>query len=851
MNQVIVKTASSSTLKFRNTKAYRAITVKELNSLADNFPEANIMIIERIRETEYEDIKQSIINFEGSGKRVYFYIPDNDDITSGLADELIYNINMNEDSLFNQIKNDMGKNLHYDVTNNIEKIEDGMELFDEAFDSSFETAVNKLDEYKNKIELEEIELPTISNKDDIDLIEVEELEALEEQETKKENEVNIEESMETMDETRGSVKILDTDKIEVNNIELNELKKDNKLLKEFKQEAEVKLKEQDENIQRLRELSKAVEDEKEALVKLIGTYNKIDEYEEIEGIASETNTQEIQELQDLLSQKDKEIEELKNQQNSLSEQIKEADNSEEMEKLVADIANLTYLEESARKNLEHAEQAIKEYRQVIQLSMSQLYIQKIDVINKEDEIKTLSESIEQLQATIQGNNLQIEALQETLQENSVKLARTEMLEKQSENLKEINEGYKQTIESNTRRINELEELEAEAENRVELARNYIQGELDTKIRENTELLGTLELTKAQLTAKELQYTELVSATGVDSSGAVAIIENSKMIEEINKTLRDQIVNLKTEMDSQETTRKSLRESNMTLEEQNRQLKLSIKAMSASLTGTGRANSIAPINYTGKGMIIPVFGSGSYGITTTAMSIATKLSTKARVLYIDFDMVNPKADTWFKINPIVKNIPGYNPNNNKATGLGLFVDKQMPFILQNAQSIFLRAVSTKGGSVDYVSGFYSKPDTIKLISADFTSFFNYCGNNYTYTIVDFGRLGSSDVNDQIIKIVTDIAYRSVAVTTNDKFDVRTFRIKISDNQIDIKNIAWLLNLCNTTQLESTAKKAISPAQYSMMPLNMGAYGLKQDFNTDRMTRDKITHFIQNIVFREGA
>jgi MinD-like ATPase involved in chromosome partitioning or flagellar assembly len=259
--------------------------------------------------------------------------------------------------------------------------------------------------------------------------------------------------------------------------------------------------------------------------------------------------------------------------------------------------------------------------------------------------------------------------------------------------------------------------------------------------------------------------------------------------------------------------------------------------------------VPPCNYTGKGMIIPVFGCGSFGTTTTAMSIALKLATDAKVLYIDFDMVMPKADAWFKVNPIVKNVPDFDQfGSSKFTGLGLFIDRGVQFFLSYTASIVNKPIPTKGGCVDYISGFYKRPDKIKLISADYTSFFNYCGNNYTYIVVDFGKLGCSELNDIIIKMVSDIAYRNVVVTTNDKFEIRTFSMKMDEAHISKDNVAWLLNMCENTKIEDTSKKLISPANYSMMPFNPDLYGKKVDFTKDKLTRDKLDLFM-NTIFRK--
>ena len=55
-----------------------------------------------------------------------------------------------------------------------------------------------------------------------------------------------------------------------------------------------------------------------------------------------------------------------------------------------------------------------------------------------------------------------------------------------------------------------------------------------------------------------------------------------MLEEINKTLRNQIVTLKREVERSEKERDFAHQNARVLDEQNKQLRMSIKAMSAGL-----------------------------------------------------------------------------------------------------------------------------------------------------------------------------------------------------------------------------------------------------------------------------
>lgn len=824
---VIVKVGKQSNIILSNTQSKRAITLKELKKLTKNYPEYKVVILENIKETEYNEMKQFISDVKLLDKHVYFYVPDNHDITCGLADELIYNIYLTKESLFNMIETEVGLNIRNDITLNINPDEHGLDIdsFDSAFDRDFSTDIEYLNRYKDVLQ-DDIELPTISSKDDVqDFFDINTaIDKMQGTEDKKEETKKLDNK-----ETDGTDKTLLS--------EYYSLVKDRDTIKEQLQSAL-------NRIQHVTELNEALIDEKNTIKNILDSYNNIDDIEE----SDEVNSDVVEELNDKINElnvnisiKDGLIEDLRNDKEKLENEISSTPriNSDELNNKITNL----------RVEVEYLRSIAEKLRFIVVTLVKKISEINVDKTSKAKQILELTDTIEQLNNQITLNNDRIQKLENEKEENKEKITNYDAVNEQVEKLTNKTKEQSETISKKDTEINELKELTKDVDTRVELARNYAKQEINEKDREIIDLQGQLNTLKGKLTAKEIQYDNLVNTTGLDSSGATNILENSKMMDEINKTLREQIVALKGDIDRIEKDRGDLQKTYKVIEEQNKQYKVSILAMSSSLTGYGTTTGIPAINYIGKGMIIPVFGSGSYGITTTAMSIATKLAAQSRVLYIDFDMVSPKADIWFKINPIVKNIPGYNMANNRATGLGLLVDKQIQYFLEHASKIITRAINTKGGSVDYISGFYVKPEAVKLVTTDFSSFLNYCGNNYTYTVIDFGRLGSSDVNDQIIKVIADIAYRNVVVTTSEKLEIRTFRLKINDTKIDINNIAWLINMCTTTGLEASTKKLISPAEYGMVPLYMDMYGNTTDFNKERITRDKFQLFLDKIVFKQ--
>ena len=162
---------------------------------------------------------------------------------------------------------------------------------------------------------------------------------------------------------------------------------------------------------------------------------------------------------------------------------------------------------------------------------------------------------------------------------------------------------------------------------------------------------------------------------------------------------------------------------------------------------------------------------------------------------------------------------------------------------------IRSINTKAGYIDYLSGIYTKFDETKLAVTDFSALLDYCGNNYAYVIIDFGRFGSSNISNQIIKAFSEIAFKSIVVTTGDKFEIRTLRMRLNDNKVNMRNVAWLINMCVSTKIDDSIKQIIAPAKYSMMQFSPEIYGRKINFNQEPLLRDKFALFLDQIVFHK--
>lgn len=544
------------------------------------------------------------------------------------------------------------------------------------------------------------------------------------------------------------------------------------------------------------------------------------------------NNKEVQEKHDNLVEQ---LQESNDTIELLREQLE--DSSEAVIELQNQLESTNEKLEETTKLSVNSSSIIDEYKDRIKCFSDNLDVNNNLLIRATEKINELQEIRASLESSLLGSNKITEALNEQVVS----------LKEQVANLTGQCEQYRIDIGELNIEIRDLT-TKASAVDTIESQCREKYAEQINKLNiEKVEAQSKLNIVSAQLSAKEHQYELLMQTTGMDSSTAGNIVENNKTLEALNSTLRNQLNILKGDLDKANKERVFALNTIKNLEDTNKQLKTSLAGMTHSIS-SGGGIQIPPCNYSGKGLIIPVFGCGSFGITTTAMSIAQKLSQTASVLFIDFDIVLPKADGWFNRNPIIKEIPDGNPMNTNQTGLGLFLDRQVGYFLQYSNYIINNiASSTKGGGkLDYISGLYVKQDPIKLISADYTTFFNFCGNGYDYVIVDMGKLGCSDIGDQLIRMVSSIAYRNVVVTTNDKFEVRNFSVKLTQNRIDKSNTFWLLNVCeNTKNLEEQVKKCIRPANYSMMPFSMDLYGKRLGFSNNKLTRDRCDSFINNI------
>jgi hypothetical protein len=592
---------------------------------------------------------------------------------------------------------------------------------------------------------------------------------------------------------------------------------------------------------------------------------------------------------------DSKDESLKEKDNTLTELAKQIDSlqasiasgaayKDKAEAYETQIAEITFAREALQTELDAKKQEVQsvieskqqeldeKQSQIDKYALNEKELQsKIDSLTKDlsssndakesssKEVLSAKLEINQLNAKVAANDKIVEDLNESLRELSKNL--DDEKASHSSEVKHLMEeiGNLQIEKTN------LETQVAQSDSKIALANQTSSSEQQKLKDEITSLKTQLNVKSEQLKSKETQYNDLVSKSGMDENGASALLDNYKSLESVTKSLREQLGSSQKDVETLQRKAQDAGSENSRLKAQVKQLNDSLKilagsssdsqAMQAMLNGT---ITVKPIRYNGQAQIIPVFGTG-HGTTTFAMSLARKIvNTSSTVLYIDFDTVTPSADAWFTKQPYVA-VPGVPPEA-RETALGVFfkyglqaIEGGFNFQCQSKDKL-IKAIDRvgRGGAYDYMSGVYNRVDQTKIANADYTGLFNFLGSKYQYIIIDFGRLGCNDAVDHLISAVTNIAVKSVIVTSNDMFEIRNARAKLDskENKFNLNKISWLINYCENTNVPDVVKKMINPIMSGIMFFDASLFGKKQILTStnNKMINDKFEQFVNYSIFK---
>ena len=909
-NKIIVKVGDKSSLQLANSKVYRAITVKEMELLAEKHTDCHIVIIESIDENEQESIKKFATSFKNANDKndVLFFIPKNDEITSGIADELDYNIYLTDREIYNKIYEQFGfstsiylddrrrlladSNIPEDIAvfgdeadfenileesdteseqtakdNEIEQqiSDDNITKYNEATEKDLDIDSKSFSDAKNSLDIEE-EQPVAEETEPTEHKEVEQTEAVKEEITEQ---TLVKEETEQIEQTEKVVNNLtDTDE-EIKNLKmkLRDANSDyNDILADMKKA--------NTRIKSLEDVVRILKDEKESIIKRydelvvsedvledpisLSEYSKIKEsaeqfkskISELESTISALNNT-IEHNKSDLEEKNKTISELKDSEKNAKDELERVNNS------IASGEAFANEKDQYEKNIALERD---KYEEQIASEKENYEKQLADVTSEKDEanksasealakINELNSEISKLTDNVSKLTTEKEAALSEISDLKVKLTKSEnevnSIRRELESVQFENDENKNLVKQQNARIGELEKSNVDIIRKAELDGNSAlekKNSLETQI---TKLEAQLKVARQQLEQKEQQYNNLVSKSGVDASGASGLLETNKTLENISKTLREQLASATSELEVAKSRESDAQTQIRSLKTQVERLQSNLEMVSGSSKSSG-IDDIPPINYRGRTQIISVFGSGSFGITTTAMSLAAKLSSTSKVLYIDFDMLSPMADSWFSINPMVNGIPGLNNNDTRNSGLGIFYEYGIDIFSKNIDRIIKCYQKTKGGGLHYLSGIYYHIDKTKIVRADYASLFNILADNFQYIIIDFGKLGLNDLNDSLIKNVSNISYKSIIVTTTNYFEIRNFRQKLNYNDFYTDRFVWLLNMCQKSAIDKNVQNLIKPCIYDIMP-KVEQYQQNELFTRNIATKDRFGMFIDRYVF----
>lgn len=430
-----------------------------------------------------------------------------------------------------------------------------------------------------------------------------------------------------------------------------------------------------------------------------------------------------------------------------------------------------------------------------------------------------------------------EALRDTKDDLNNKL-RIRAERERALNLK-LDDFNRKVIESN----NEIEKAIKEKEEAL-TAKSTLEVE-SNKLRDAvTDLKSRLKTVESDLDIKENVNNDLqiqlnkfksMDIEKLQEDARISDIGNSQMMQELGRA-KQEIQAIKFQMNQRDMTIKRL-------EEEKNRMEITNKSLSRNVASAERL--MIDVQYNAKASIIAVFGSGSYGTTTTAVSIARKLP--GNVLLLDFDCVNPKIDAWAEMNPMIKELDGLTGLDQSA--FGALIKKGTDYVIENRDKIFRRKWNTNKKSnsfVYYFSGIYNNIDLSEFASIDFQQFLNFFGNEYNYIVVDLGRLGGNESTNALIRMFNKISWRNIMVCLHDKNDLRTTFIKSKMQGISYTKTIWLMNMAKNTKIDDSMKKVLRGMDYTIFNADMDNYGEKMTFTEfGNPNRAKLDELVEKI------
>lgn len=812
MLYTVIKVSKKSEIRLKNCKAYRAINNKELQYYVDKFNnELNVIIYENPSETEVAEAEELSTTID---KTVLIYYSEEANKTSDSKLFSVVGLNKLQDYLFDKFNEDVLTHIRDDISS--VEIIDNSDLFDTL--SSEESNKPDTTESNSEKEIQEA-LSAISKNTESISTDNDEEKIGETYIATTKSDLQISEIVQqVIHEEHERVEREAQEENTVSNEEVEKLKNQ---LKDKQAEVETvrnSLNNATARISELNSITKAVKEQYNDLNKrlesivindnvtevIIGSSSESEYKEKIKQLEHDIDDLNIklmgaEQLEDTVGQLRESIKEKESEIADLQEKLSNSVNSEEINNIKQE---LFIVKTQFRESEDRAEDLSKELTDT-----------KEKLTEKTDEYSDLIQSMRATQEKYDNVQSEIDTLHTQIQEKD-------------ESIKQVAEDYEKRIRAlNEEKVQKANET-AQIVNRFSL--------LQEKFR---------ELNDKYITTKEkLDEVNSYDIATLSNKNAVLEKENDAMIGEVGKYERRLA-----ESD------KKLGEQKQIIEDLSQQIE-HLKITNDSVIRTSRLNDNITFrcDYSGRANIISVCGSGSVGVTTTAISICNKI--RGNVLLIDFDTVSPKANMILGnmrgevVNPIIKELNGFDKQTELfKTSLGCLINKGVDYFIENESLTIRNIIKTRDGyKLDYLSGIYTKPSISMLMSTDFSQFLSYLGNTYDYIVCDCGRVGGGEIQSAIQRMFDEISFKKVLVALHEDNDMRNLALRIGAEKLSRKQSVWMLNMSRSKDMTTLMGKCLAKAPYTLMPINMNMYGMGVTFDTVRTMNTQMDDLTSKIL-----
>ena len=877
---VVVKVGKTSSLRLRNIKALRAITFSDIDRLVARFSNIRAVIIESIMPYEIKDALSTIDRLIERGVLVYLYCVDGGnmqeseisnkykiDIANSL-DELQYCISRDTNitvytawcrgiesgvDVYDTVSNNLDDNEYrnnsdarydlkealYSISSNKETSEQGKSIVisnkDEAKqclgDTDLSGVSTNMATDSMSIDISRLtklvdnltkEKQALAVKVDNANTKIEELLGLKARVEQERDDLYI--RVQAAEELAKGIKdnTSDVDKLArvADNLaktdgELSELRKYNIAL-----ETTVTTYESDNRL--LRDRVELLDNEVDRLKNELDSVNKeLDsKINQIDKLKASSSSNESMKVELVALKSDKEslesvIESLNERVERLGKELETANsqsNTDDLEKISElrhEINELNNQLISSRKDTSLEVQGRLLLNMLLAESMRRGDELSGNLAEKSGEISELNTLIKKLKDSINNSESELHLL--TMKYNEAVNKIENLMEKHTSEISDIQDKYD----------SEISKLVVEIESK-QIEQSKVKGKLDAALMEISEK-------DRELLEKDRVYRNSREEVNRVKDINLELEQENASLNDRNINLNAKITRLDNEVSKYEARVALTEEANIKLEQMNKKLREEVEskehkkqdneAVKEMLVQGNLFKLNLGCEYTGSAKIVSVFGSGSVGITTVAMSLAKRLG-KCKVLYMDLDIMSPKANEWFNKVPFIKvnNIPQL-----KSSSLGILIERGEKYAMGKSNIIQNVESNKLGYRLDYFSGSYTRIDPRKIMLVNFTEYMNYLGNNYDYIVIDLGKIGASEVNDELIKMFTGISDSSIFVTLNNTSEARLAQIHLADAGIQSSKLVWALNMVSSSSVNDFMRKVIGDAKCVMIEKDINRHG----------------------------